>query len=50
MEVVDLRKKHEKWSSYVKINNSTILDEILSCQISPLDKIGLGYNKEVEIR
>ena len=33
MEVVDLRKKNEKSSAYVKFNNnSTILDEILSCQ------------------
>ena len=33
MEVVDLRKKNEKSSVYVKLNNnSTILDEILSCQ------------------
>jgi hypothetical protein len=29
------------------MNNSTILDEILDSQISPNDKYGLGYNKEV---
>ena len=49
MEVFDLRKKNEKSSSYVKFNNnSTILDEILSCQISPFDKTGLGYNMEAK--
>ena len=46
MEVVDLRKKNEKSSVFVK--NSTILDEILSCQRSPFDKTGLGYNMEAE--
>ena len=43
-EVVDLRKKVEK--SKIFLNSSTILNEILDIQISPSDKIGLGYNKE----
>jgi serine/threonine-protein kinase RIO1 len=46
-EVVDLRKKVEKSHTHIKfMNNSTILDEILDSQISPTDKLGLGYNKE----
>jgi hypothetical protein len=28
------------------MKKSTILDEILDCQRSPNDKLGLGYNKE----
>ena len=49
MEVVDLRKKNEKSSAYVKLNNnSAILNKILSCQRSPFDKTGLGYNMEIE--
>ena len=47
MEVIDLRKKDEKNDVHAKFkNSSTILGEILDCQRSPFDKIGLGYNKE----
>ena len=47
-EVVDLRKKVEKSNTHNKfMNNSTILDEILDNQRSPIDKSGLRYNKEV---
>ena len=49
MEVVDLRKMNEKESAYVKFsNNSTILNEILSCQRSLFDKTCLGYNMEAK--
>ena len=49
MEVVDLKKKDEKNDVHAKFkNSSTILGEILDCQISPFDKIGLGYNKETK--
>ena len=49
MEVVELRKKVEKYGAHVKFNNSSfILDEILECQRSPCDQSGLGYNKEDE--
>ena len=49
MEVFELRKKNEKSSSYVKFNNnSTILDEMLSCQRSSFDKTSLGYNMEAK--
>ena len=49
MEVVDLRRKNEKSSAYVKFNNSSvILDEILDCQRSHFDKIGLGYKKKAK--
>ena len=49
MEVVDLRKKDEKNDVHSKFkNSSTILGEILDCQRSPFDKIGLGYNKETK--
>jgi hypothetical protein len=44
-EVVDLRKKVDKSNKF--LNNSTVLNEILDIQISPNDKSGLGYNKEV---
>ena len=42
-EVVDVIKKVEK--SNKLLNSSTILNEILKSQISPNDKLGLGYNK-----
>ena len=49
MEVVDLRKNDEKNDVHAKFkNSSTILGEILNCQRSPFDKIGLGYNKETK--
>ena len=49
MEVIDFRKKNEKLSAYFKFNNnSTILDEILSCQRSPFDKTDLGYKMKAE--
>ena len=49
MEVVDLRKKVEKNDAHGKFkNNSTILGEILDCQRSPFDKIGLRYNQETK--
>ena len=45
MEVVGLKKTSEKSNACVKFRkNSIILDEILDCQRSPLDKYGLGYN------
>jgi hypothetical protein len=48
VEFFYLRKKVEKSKNHIKfMNNSTILDEILDSQISPNDKSGLGYNKEV---
>jgi hypothetical protein len=41
---VYLRKKVEKSNKF--LNSSTILNAILYSQISPNDKLGLGYNKE----
>ena len=49
MEVVDLKNKNEQSNSLVKLkNSSSILDEVLDCQIFPFDKSILGYNKEEE--
>ena len=47
MEVVELRKKAEQSEAHVK-TSSSILDEILECQRSPFDKIGLGYSKTMK--
>jgi chromosome segregation ATPase len=44
VEVVDLRMKVEKSNKF--LNSSTILNEILDSQISPNDKLGLGYKEE----
>ena len=49
MEVVGLRKKGKKNEALVKLQDSSIvLDKILDCQISPLEKTVLGYNKNKE--
>ena len=49
MEVVGLRKKGKKNEALVKLQDSSIvLDKILDCQRSPLDKTGLGYKKNKE--
>ena len=49
MEVVGLRKKGEKNETFVKFKDSLVfLDKIFNFQKSPLDKTGLGYNKEKE--
>ena len=49
MEVVGLKKKGKKNEALVKLEDSSIvLDKILDCQRSPLDKIGLGYKKNKE--
>ena len=49
MEVVGLRKKDKKNEALVKLQDSSIvLDKILNCQRSPLDKTGLGYKKNKE--
>ena len=49
MDVVGFRKKCEKNETFVKFKESSVvLDKILDCQISPLDKIGLGYMKDKE--
>jgi len=49
MEVVGLRKKGKKNETLVKLQDSSIvLDKILDCQRSPLDKTGLGYKKNKE--
>ena len=47
MEVVGLKKKGKKNEALVKFQDSAIvLDKILDCQRSPLDKTGLGYKKD----
>ena len=47
MEVVGLRKKGEKNDVFIKFKDSlVVLDNILDFQISPCDKIGLGYKKD----
>ena len=47
IEVVGLRKKGEKNESFVKFKDSSVvLDKILDCQRSPLDKTGLGYKND----
>ena len=47
MEVVGFRKKDNKSDAYVMFNNNlVILDEILDCKRSSVEKCGLGYNKE----
>ena len=43
-EVVDLRKNVEKSNKF--LNSSQILNEILESQISPNDKLGLGYKRK----
>ena len=49
MEVVGLRKKGKKNEALGKFQDSSIvLDKILDCQRSPLDKTGLGYKKNKE--
>ena len=49
MEVVGLREKGKKHEALVKLQDSSIvLDKILDCQRSPLDKTGLGYKKNKE--
>ena len=49
MEVVGLRKKGKKNEALLKLQDSSIvLDKILDCQRSPLDKTGLGYKKNKE--
>ena len=49
MEVVGLRKKGKKNETLVKFQDSSIvLDKILDCQRSPLNKTGLGYKKNKE--
>ena len=49
MEVVGLRKKGKKNEALVKLQDSSIiLDKILDCQRSPLNKTGLGYKKNKE--
>ena len=48
MEVVGLRKKGKKNEAFFKLDNSVVLDKILDCQISPMNKTGLGYKKEKE--
>ena len=49
MEVVGLRKKDKKNEALVNFHDSSIvLDKILDCQRSPLDKTGLGYKKNKE--
>ena len=49
MEVVELRKKVEKFGAHVKFNNSSfILGEILERQRSPCDKSGLGYTRKMK--
>ena len=46
LEVVGLRKKDKKNEALVKLQDSSIvLDKILDCQRSPLNKTGLGYKK-----
>ena len=46
LEVVGLRKKDKKNEALVKLQDSSIvLDKILDCQRSPLEKTGLGYKK-----
>ena len=48
-EMVNLRKKIEKSKHHEKFNSSSVmLDKILDCQRSPLDKTGLGYKKNKE--
>ena len=48
-EIVNLRKKIEKSKHHEKFNSSSVmLDKILDCQRSPLDKTGLGYKKNKE--
>ena len=50
MEVVELRKRVEKYGAHEKFNNNSfILDEILECQRPPCDKSRLVYNKEDEV-
>ena len=49
MEVVGLRKKGEKNEKNFKFKDSSIVvDKILDCQRSPLNKTGLGYKKDKE--
>ena len=49
MEVVGLRKKGKKNEALVKLQDSSIvLDKILDCQRSPLDKTGISYKKNKE--
>jgi len=49
MEVVGLKKKGKKNEALAKFHDSSIvLDKILDCQRSPLDKTGLGYKKNKE--
>ena len=51
MEVVGLKKKGKKNEALAKFHDSSIvLDKILDCQRSPLDKTGLGYKKNKELR
>ena len=48
MEVVDLRKKNENSSAYVKFNNnSTILDEILKQRVKKISQRILRRLKQV---
>ena len=50
MEVVGLRKKGKKNEALVKFQDSSIvLDKILDCQRSPLDKTSLDYKKDKKI-
>ena len=47
MEVVGIRNKCKKSEAFVKFeDNLVVLDKILDCQISPLDKTGLSYKKD----
>ena len=49
LEVVGLKKKGKKNESLVKLqDNSIVLDKILDCQRSPLERTGLGYKKNKE--
>ena len=49
LEVVGIRKKGKKNEALVKLQDSSIvLDKILDCQRSPLNKTGLGYKKNKE--
>jgi hypothetical protein len=44
-QIEESKRKEENSNKFM--NNSKIIDGILSCQRSPNDKFGLGYNKEV---
>ena len=46
-KVMELKKKAEQSEAHVK-TSSSILDEILESQRSPLDKTGLGYSKKMK--